>query len=147
MVEAFIAHHSETDEPYNDEDARAQIAGIHHFHKTVRGWPGFAYNGAVWQSTYYRVRNANRKGWHSAGADYDGNGIGDWNEKGFAVVMLGWYTFTQPDERTLKTLLAAKALEEAEVFSGRRLELRGHMDGWPTQCPGAWWPAWKSEVT
>jgi hypothetical protein len=46
----------------------------------------------------------------------------------------------------LNTMLAAKALEEREVFK-RALQLRSHAEGWPTSCPGSWFPAWKASVT
>ena len=140
---AFIVHHSQTRTPQSENEALDVIAEIHAFHRDVRKWPGFAYNGAVWHDTYFRCRPANRMGWHSAGVDYDHDGIGDWNEKGFAVVLLGDYTSTKPDDVTLETVLCAKAYEEGLSFGGRLLELRGHRDGWPTQCPGNWWGAWK----
>jgi hypothetical protein len=129
--------------PASEQDAIAQIETIHQFHRTVRGWPGFAYNGAIWGRTYFRVRPADRMGWHSAGADYNGNGIGDWNEKGFAVVLLGDFENTAPPASWLETLLAAKELEDRETF-GRTLQLRGHRSGWATTCPGNWWPTWSA---
>lgn len=146
-VTAYIVHHSETDEPDSDQEARAQIAAIHHFHVTTRGWPGFAYNSAIWRDTYYRVRPIDYMGWHSAGPDANQNGIGDWNEVGFAVVLLGDYTNLRPSAETLRTVLAAKAYEETAWIQKHTLELRGHRDGWPTECPGSWWPAWKASVT
>lgn len=126
------------------DEALEQIENIHQFHKKTRGWPGFAYNSAIWRDTYFRVRPANRMGWHSAGTDENQNGIGDWNEKGFAVVLLGTYTNGKPSEQTLKTVVAARTLEEAEVFGGRPLQLRGHRSGWATTCPGGWWTAWSA---
>lgn len=84
-------------------------------------------------------------GWHSAGTDENQNGIGDWNEKGFAVVFLGDYENQAPSNQMLNTMLAAKALEEREVFK-RALQLRSHAEGWPTSCPGSWFPAWKASV-
>lgn len=144
-VTAYIVHHSQTRAPTSEEDALAVIREIDDFHRRVRGWPGFAYNGAIWQDRYFRVRTADRMGWHSAGADLNQNGIGDWNEKGFAVVLLGDYSSTRPDDVTLNTVLAAKRLEEQEVF-GRTLQLRGHRDGWATECPGKWWTNWLVSV-
>lgn len=146
-VTAFIVHHSETDEPTSDAGARAAIKAIHQFHVVTRGWPGFAYNSAIWRDRFYLVRPADRMGWHSAGTDANQNGIGDWNEKGYAVVLLGNYTSTRPSVQTLRTIVAAKQHIEHATFNDRTLELRGHRDGWPTECPGSWWPAWKAEVT
>lgn len=142
-VVADIIHHSEGTNPTSDIAARAIIMDIHLFHKNTRGWPGFAYNAAIWRDTLYLVRPANRMGWHSAGVDENQNGIGDWNEKGYAMVLLGNYQHTKPSELTLNTVKGAKQYIETAYFSGRKLELRGHMDGWPTECPGDWWPAWK----
>lgn len=140
-VTAFIVHHADGPMVTSEAGALAEIARIHVFHLITRDWPGFAYNGAIWRDTYYRCRPPTRKGWHSAGVDADGDGIGDWNEKGYAVCLLGDYTSTKPDRQTLRTILATKALIDREI--GRPLELRAHRDGWATECPGSWWPATK----
>lgn len=141
-VTAYIVHHSETPEPQSEQEAIQQIASIHAFHQSVRGWPGFAYNDAIWRSTYFLCRPSTRMGWHSAGTDQNQNGIGDWNEKGHAVVLLGSYGATTPSVETRESILEGKVLTETEV--GKTLELRGHRSGWPTRCPGDWWPAWSA---
>lgn len=143
-VTAYIVHHSETAEPQSEQEAIQQIANIDAFHRNVRGWPGFAYNDAIWRSTYFLCRPSTRMGWHSAGTDQNQNGIGDWNEKGHAVVLLGSYLSTTPSAETLESILTGQALTEAVV--GRRLELRGHRDGWATSCPGNWWSTWRARV-
>lgn len=140
-VTAYRVHHSAGRAAVSVADAKALIQEIHLFHQHTRGWPGFAYNEAIWEDHVFTVRPITRMGWHSAGADYNGNGIGDANENGYAVVLLGNYEHQPPNARTLATLEARYRDVCADL--GRPLALRGHRDDWGTTCPGNWWPAWK----
>jgi hypothetical protein len=126
----------------SESDAIDLIAEIDAFHRDVRGWPGFAYNDAIWRDTYFLCRPPTRMGWHSAGTDENQNGIGDWNEIGHAVVLLGTYTNTAPSAAYKETILLGKDLTDAVV--GKELQLRGHKSGWPTECPGGWWSTWSA---
>ena len=142
-MNAYIVHHSQGRTPTSIEDAKRAIAEIHAYHRDSNGWPGFAYNDAIWQDVLFRVRPSDRMGWHSAGPDYNYNGIGDWNETGHAVCLLGTFTSQKPPEPYLDTILAGWSLVEQEV-GGQALQLRGHRSGWQTTCPGDWWPAWSA---
>lgn len=142
----FIAHHSEVPRPVNEQGALAQIANIDTYHKTTQGWPGFAYHGAVWGDLFFKCKDWNRMGYHSAGMDVSPrNGIGDNNDHGVAVVWLGNYsTGPGPSDQDLETMGEVYRLAMDEI--GRNLTLVGHQDVWATACPGEWWSSGKHRV-
>lgn len=145
LIDDLIVHHSDGREPTSEIDALAAISEIDTFHRDVRGWPGIAYHLAVWRDCLFMLRPYNRNGWHSAGMDIDPrNGIGDGNDHGIAVVLLGTYTDHEPDATALRTIAEAKA--RAEDCLGRLLRLSGHQDWWATACPGNGWPAWRRKI-
>ena len=142
----LIVHHSEGRTPTSDADALSLIAEIDAFHRgPQRGWPGIAYHMAIWDETLYLLRSWELQGWHSAGMDTNPrNGIGDGNDHGVAVVLLGTYTNREPDSRTLATIEWAWGFVEQEL--GRNVSLTGHQDWWATGCPGNGWPTWKQKI-
>lgn len=145
-INSLIVHHSEGRTPIGDWDARSAISEIDSFHRgPQRGWPGIAYHWAIWWDTLYLLRDFDRQGWHSAGMDVDPrNGIGDGNDHGVAVVLLGTYTAANPDARTIQTI--RETWEHLESELGRHVHLTGHQDWWATGCPGNGWNTWKWHI-
>lgn len=97
-------------------------------------FPAIAYHMGVDEvGDYHLFHDLDRYVWHSAGPGA--------NETSIGIVYTGT---SRPNPRQIEGLRAA--LNYCEDVLGRLLKLRGHKDNYATECPGPFWPAWKSEI-
>lgn len=103
---------------------------IHQYHRDVQRWRGIGYSWVVTQDG---------KIYEGRGWDYSGSHCPDHNRSGWAVQVHMGGTETP----TPAALHSARWLYDQAVGRvGRPLAMRGHRDGYATECPGDRLYAW-----
>ena len=153
-VKSLIVHHSDTG-PMTDTSRKAKLAALQAIHRdhtseTPRhgAWPGIAYHAAVFaDGEVVIIGGAETVRYHSGGPDVaPRNGIGDANDKGYGVVLMGSYTTETPPDAMLRAL--ERLIGNVGQGLGADLAVEPHRAYANTACPGAWFEAWlHPEVT
>lgn len=129
----FFVHH-DGGAPCGDVDPAEAMLAMQRAHLAVEGgsWGGIGYNFVVFQDG---------STWEGRGWDLSAVACPDHNESGFHVqVHIGG-----DEQPTAAALAAVRALYDeacSPAVAGHPLAMRGHRDGFPTECPGSALYAW-----
>lgn len=72
-----------------------------------------------------------------------GSGQPGMNERAVHVCYSGNHS---PNPEQLLGLHKARNFSQYSILQGKILEVKGHKDGYATQCPGPLWPQWKDQI-
>lgn len=100
-------------------------------------FPSIAYHWYIVGDVAYRCHDLATRCWHSAGIV---NGVKR-NDSHVAICYAGG---RRPSEEQIQAIRLA--IETTQQELGRALEEEGHKDATQTSCPGAAWPAWRSQI-
>jgi hypothetical protein len=147
-VKSILVHHSDTD-PMASMTRPAKLAALQaiyrdHTSDTPRhpAWPGIAYHAAVFPDGDMAIIGGSETvRYHTGGPDTaPRNGIGDANDRGYGVVLMGRYTTGTPPEPMLRAL--ERLIGNVGLGLGADLAVEPHRAYANTACPGAWFEAW-----
>lgn len=97
-------------------------------------FPEIAYHLMVEaDGTVYWCHDLNKRTWH--------NGASGRNERAVGICFVGNGTPLEAQKVGIR-----QAIQWSQEHLGRQLAVSGHKDTYPTACPGAAWPSWKSEI-